>query len=100
MEQLAALEARVTRWRVKRREFLALTAVSAFGAVAAGQIDRTYAAPKTGSNVKVGIVGAGLAGLACGYELKKKGISATLYDANDRVGGRCFSLSGYFPGQI
>lgn len=100
MEQLAALEARVTRWRVKRRDFLALTTVSAFGAVAAGQIDRTYAAPKTGSNVKVGIVGAGLAGLACGYELKKKGISATLYDANDRVGGRCFSLSGYFPGQI
>jgi len=100
MEQLAALEARVDRWRVKRRDFLALTAVSAFGAVAAGQIDRTYAAPKTGANVKVGIVGAGLAGLACGYELKKKGISATLYDANDRVGGRCFSLSGYFPGQI
>lgn len=90
LERLAELESRVAQWRASRREFLALTAVSAFGAVA-GHVDRTYAAPPLRSDVKVGIVGAGLAGLSCGYEFKKNGLSATLYEASNRVGGRCFS---------
>jgi monoamine oxidase len=49
---------------------------------------------------KIAVVGAGLAGLACTYELKRAGLSATLYEASDRVGGRCYSLSGFFPGQV
>jgi len=97
LEQLAALESRLAQWRASRREFLALTAVSALGAVA-GDLGRTHAAPQLRSDAKVGIVGAGLAGLACGYELKQNGISATLYEASNRVGGRCFSLGGSFPG--
>lgn len=100
LEQLAALQSRVARWRASRREFLGLAAVSTFGVIAAGGLKRTDAAPKPGPDVKVGIVGAGLAGLACGYELKKNGISATLYDANNRVGGRCFSLGGSFAGPV
>lgn len=95
LEQLAALESCVASWRVNRREFLTLTAASTFGAVA-GHMKRSYAVPP--SNAKIGIVGAGLAGLSCGYELKKNGISATLYEASNRVGGRCFSLGGSFGG--
>lgn len=98
LEQLAAWESRVARWRANRREFLALSAVSTFGAVA-GHFGRTYAAPPR-QDVKIGIVGAGLAGLVCGYELKKNGILATLYDANNRIGGRCFSLGGSFSGPV
>jgi monoamine oxidase len=45
-------------------------------------------------------VGAGLAGLACAYELKKVGLLATLYEASARVGGRCFSMGGSFPGPV
>jgi monoamine oxidase len=41
-----------------------------------------------------------LAGLACAYELKRRGIRATLFDAATRVGGRCWSLRGFFPGQV
>lgn len=98
LEHLATLESRVARWRANRREFLALTAVSTIGAVA-GQMNRSYAVapPK---NAKIGIVGAGLAGLSCGYELKKNGISATIYEASNRVGGRCFSLGGSFGGSV
>lgn len=48
----------------------------------------------------IGIVGAGLAGLACADALRSKGINATLYDANTRTGGRCFSLRNFFPGQV
>jgi monoamine oxidase len=50
--------------------------------------------------VKVAIVGAGLAGLACADELNRNGIHATLYDASTRVGGCCASLVDFFPGQV
>jgi monoamine oxidase len=49
---------------------------------------------------QIAVVGAGLAGLTCTYELKRAGLSAKLYEASDRVGGRCYSLSGFFPGQV
>jgi monoamine oxidase len=52
------------------------------------------------SSLDVGIVGAGLAGLSCGHELKKSGVNATLYEASSRPGGRCYSLRGVFPGQV
>lgn len=51
-------------------------------------------------DMKIAIVGAGLAGLACGYELKQHNIFATVYEASNRVGGRCFSLGGSFPGAV
>jgi monoamine oxidase len=58
------------------------------------------AASPSGPDVRIAIVGAGLAGLTCGDELNKNGIKADVYDANNRVGGRCFSLAGFFPGQV
>jgi monoamine oxidase len=42
LEQIAALEARVARSRLMRREFLMLSGVSAFAAVS-GKLGRTYA---------------------------------------------------------
>jgi monoamine oxidase len=57
-------------------------------------------------NLSIGIVGAGFAGLACGYELKKQGITAQIFEADDRTGGRCWSMGGEFgdgdrfPGQV
>jgi monoamine oxidase len=69
---------------ISRRQFLAGAAWAAAGP----------------ANLNVGIVGAGLAGLACGYELKKKGVAATVYEAATRAGGRCWSLRGLFPGQV
>ncbi|HYP14623.1 MAG TPA: FAD-dependent oxidoreductase [Bryobacteraceae bacterium] len=80
-----------------RRQFLR----TAVGAAAALSTPSTQAAPSS-SSLRVGIVGAGLAGLACADELRKVGIRATLYEASDRAGGRCFSMSGssLFPGQV
>lgn len=52
------------------------------------------------SSLSVGIVGAGLAGLACADTLKTRGIRAFIYEAASRTGGRCWSLRGYFPGQV
>ncbi|MBC7927595.1 MAG: FAD-dependent oxidoreductase [Bryobacteraceae bacterium] len=39
-------------------------------------------------NTEVAIVGGGLAGLACAAELTRRGITFTLLEASDRVGGR------------
>jgi monoamine oxidase len=83
------------RAAVSRRQFLAGTA-AASALLATG---RATGAPKP-PVVDVGIVGAGLAGLQCAYTLASKGITAKLYDAGNRVGGRQFSLRGMFPGQV
>ncbi|HVF97418.1 MAG TPA: FAD-dependent oxidoreductase [Flavisolibacter sp.] len=50
---------------------------------------QTRAAKKPGSNIV--ILGAGMAGLNCAYQLKKDGYSSTVYEASKRVGGRIFS---------
>jgi monoamine oxidase len=55
----------------------------------------------SGTSARVVVVGAGLAGLTCGYRLKQAGIIATIYEANSRVGGRCWTRRGDFDeGQI
>jgi monoamine oxidase len=103
VQQAAALEAGAAAWRASRREFLAnmgkLAVVGGIGSVA-WPLRHALAAPPLGPEVRVAIVGAGLAGLTCGDELNSNGIHATLYDASNRVGGRCFSLGGFFPGQV
>src|SRR5262245_539781 len=103
LERAAEIEARTDARRASRREFLAKTGkLAVVGAVGWGasplRLGLTY--PLTGQAVRVAIVGAGLAGLACGDELNRNGIRADLYDANNRAGGRCFSLDGFFPGQV
>ncbi len=102
LERVAELEYLTAKRKANRREFLAnmgkLAVVGTIGSVA-GSLS-TWAAKPYPPDVSVGIVGAGLAGLACGYELKKNGITASLYDANNRVGGRCFSLRNFFPDQV
>ena len=85
---------------ISRRRFLVETAAMgttlAFGAL----YPREFAAAKvTSPTLSVGIVGAGLAGLACADTLKTRGIRASIYDAGTRSGGRCWSLRGFFPGQ-
>lgn len=52
------------------------------------------------ANVDIGIVGAGIAGLACAYELKRYGVAATVHEASSRVGGRMFSMGGQNGGAI
>ncbi|BCS33786.1 hypothetical protein TBR22_A30130 [Luteitalea sp. TBR-22] len=75
-----------------RRAFLAHTA--ALAAVAAGGRVSAAGAPR------VAIVGAGLAGLLCADRLQSGGIVPVVYEGQARVGGRCRSLRGFFPGQV
>ncbi len=85
-----------------RREFLkgamATGATLAFGTLTGFPL-RAEAKPLP-SSLSVGIVGAGLAGLTCADRLKAVGIRASIYEAAARPGGRCWSLRGFFPGQV
>ncbi len=51
-------------------------------------------------NADIGIVGAGIAGLACAYELKRARCAATVHEGNTRIGGRVWSMGGSFAGPV
>lgn len=102
IERLAAMQERSPGTRPTRRNFIGTVAgVAAAGAlgITAGPFGRAFAAPPR-SNVDVGIVGAGLAGLACADTLRVRGVAATIYEGRDRLGGRQWSMGGNFPGPV
>jgi monoamine oxidase len=77
-----------------RRRFLKLAAGA--GMLAAAPL---RAAPNA-SGADVAIVGAGLAGLYAASVLSGKRARPRVFEAGDRVGGRVWSLRGFFPGQV
>lgn len=102
IERIAAMQERDLQARPTRRNFIGtVVGVAAAGAIGitAGPIGRAFAAPRR-SNVDVGIVGAGLAGLACADTLRVRGVAATIYEGRDRIGGRQWSMGGIFPGPV
>jgi monoamine oxidase len=97
IEVVAAYEAERARTLISRRELLRRGAVLGAGTVAATSLV-VARAPRAGAvrDASVVVVGAGLAGLSCTYRLHRHGISATLYEAQERLGGRCFSIRDFF----
>jgi monoamine oxidase len=84
---------------MRRRELLAGGAGLAVAVTLAG-VRLPRAAAATGGS-RIAIVGAGLAGLTCAYRLKQAGYTATVYEAADRTGGRCWTRRDEFAeGQI
>ena len=53
--------------------------------------------PRTAARVV--IVGAGLAGIAAAYQLHRVGVASTVYEARERLGGRCWTARGFADGQ-
>ncbi len=94
---------------IGRRTFLgAAGAMAALGATACADDPLTVpAAPRFergggspgGAPISVAVVGAGLAGLTCALRLRQAGVVATVFEASDRTGGRCWTRrDGTFAG--
>lgn len=54
---------------------------------------RNICTSNKGKGVNIAIVGAGEAGLAAAYELKKIGCNITIFEATKRIGGRVYTYS-------
>ena len=81
-----------------RRAMLRDSALSAAALAAVGCGPRV-ARPDPRASVVV--IGGGIAGLTCAYRLQRAGVRVQLFEAQERVGGRIYSVRGQFAdGQV
>ena len=91
----------VTQATITRRDFLRGAGAVAAGLAAAPVLGPLAARSARARDVRVVIIGAGVSGLRCAHRLRHSGITAQLYEAADRVGGRTFSVTDFFAdGQV
>ena len=76
-----------------RRRFLTQSATASAALLMLPACVRT---PPRAAGDDVVVVGAGVAGLTCAHRLRQAGVAVRVYEAQDRIGGRMFSLTGHF----
>lgn len=106
MEQDRELRKRLQRERQlqkERRDFLRAAGGIGLGAGALSASPVAFANNGGGNNgggnnnqPNIAIVGAGVGGLRTAHRLMQYGISSTVYEASDRVGGRMYSDRSFF----
>jgi monoamine oxidase len=84
-------EARINRGR---RNFLR-TSAGASAALMLAACAPAAMKPKRDDDAVV-VIGAGVAGLTCAYRLRQAGVAVRVYEAQERIGGRMFSLTNHF----
>jgi monoamine oxidase len=93
--------ASVARSRTTRRELLKRTTAAGVAFAGASAMGRFAKAAQAAADVRIAVVGAGLAGLTCAYRLQQAGYYATVYEANpERIGGRCWTIRSFEDGQL
>ncbi|MGZ4387717.1 MAG: flavin monoamine oxidase family protein [Gaiellaceae bacterium] len=96
-----ALHASAVERGLTRRQLLKRAGAAGATVAGAGVLGRFADVAEGASAPSIAIVGAGLAGLSAADTLKRGGYASDLYEASDRVGGRCWTIRGAFAdGQI
>lgn len=85
---------------LSRREFLKMSAVGAasIGMGACASLDRYFMGDFSNLQNEVVILGAGAAGLAAAFELKKRKVPFRVFEASSRVGGRVQTVQMFTDG--
>ena len=89
--------ANVVEQRTTRGDLLKRTGAAAAAVAGASTMGRFAKAAYGATQPRIAVVGAGLAGLTCAYRLKQAGLTADVYEASTRVGGRCWTIRDFAP---
>ena len=91
----------VAQTLITRRDFLRGAGAAAAGLAAASAVGPLPVRAARARDTRVIVIGAGVAGLRCAHWLRQSGITAQVYEAADRIGGRTFSVTDFFAdGQV
>jgi monoamine oxidase len=91
--QSAERDGRTDDSAMSRRKFIRTVSTATAGLALPSSLFDTR---RVATSSRVVVVGAGLAGLTCAYRLQRSGIIVTVYEANTRLGGRCWTRRGDF----
>src|SRR4029077_20011145 len=59
----------------------------------------TEAGTRAPQGVRLAVIGPVLAGTTAAYRLARRGVQVRLFEARDRIGGRCWTARGFADGQ-
>ena len=80
---------------MNRREMVGVSGAAMAG-LAGGSLQAWQAGPSSGTKKKVIVMGAGIAGLSCAYELVRRGHQVTVLEASGRTGGHVRTFHDQF----
>lgn len=94
------LQSRYATGDVSRREFVRLMGLTGATVAAYAASSGLSKQAKAQSSARVVVIGGGLSGVRCAHMLSQHAITADIYEASSRLGGRTYTDTQSFPGEV